>query len=198
MSAFPARYMKVCVWIIGAIVTAWAIACCLVGLLACIPINAVWDLSVKGSCINTYSYYFGLQIPNIVTDFAILALPWKAIFDMRLDRSSTIALSSVVMLGLLTCIFDIIRLVVLVQTPQTLDFSWNQVPASVWTDLEPSVAMLAACLPMWRPLLHFNHFWRERQVSTSLVDDGAEYDMDNQQHKSQFEAHSRDFSSGSD
>lgn len=125
MAAFPSRYMRLSCWIIGSLVAAWGIALCITGLLACIPIHKSWSLNPlePGRCIDTYAYYFGLQIPNILSDFAILFLPFKAVYDLHLPRTRMLQVLGVLSIGLLTCIFDIIRLVVLVQMPNTPDFS---------------------------------------------------------------------------
>ena len=54
--------------------------------------------------------------------------------------------------------FATITINILLRIPDTPDIPWNQVSASIWTDLEPSVAMLAACMPIMRPLLHPRDF----------------------------------------
>lgn len=46
------------------------------------------------------AYYFGLQIPNIVTDFVILFMPFKALVDLRLGLSKTLQVSSVLAVGI--------------------------------------------------------------------------------------------------
>ena len=38
----------------------------------------------------------------------------------------------------------------------------NLVAASMWTNLEPSIAVFVACLPVMRPLLHPREFWARR------------------------------------
>lgn len=172
-SAFPgARYLRQAITVTASFVAAWAFACCLVGMMACLPIHAAWDVALQSAgrarCIDYNKYYYGLQIPNILSDVIILALPWKAVYDMSksqgLAMRQTIALFGIFSLGIVTVVFDIIRLVVLLQTPTTLDFSWNQVPASIWTDIEPSVAILVACMPVMRPLLNLPTFMRRRRA----------------------------------
>ncbi|KAI9717115.1 MAG: hypothetical protein M1828_007448 [Chrysothrix sp. TS-e1954] len=167
-SAFPSRWIHATTVALGGIIVAWGIACCLVGLLACLPIHKSWDPTTPGHCINLQHYYYGLQIPNIVTDFAILGLPFYPIWKLHLPTEKKVLMSGVMCIGLLTCIFDIIRLVVLVRLPNGGDAAWNQTNASVWTDLEPSVAILVACLPILRPLLHPLTFWRMRQNQSSV------------------------------
>lgn len=98
--AFPQRYMKIGVWILAGIIVAWATALCLVGLLACLPIRKSWDPTVPGTCIDVFEYYYGLQIPNIITDFIIVFMPFKAIYGLRLPFSQLLQIGAVFTLGL--------------------------------------------------------------------------------------------------
>lgn len=183
-SAFPRKYMRISVSIMSAIVIAWTIAVILVAILSCIPIRASWTpaLQPTATCINNPQFYYGSQIPNIITDFAILFLPLKAVYDLKMPMKQTLQLSAVLCLALVTCAFDIVRMVVLVQLPAGGNFTskWvishvaiktnrhlgDQVGLSIWTDVEPSVALLVACMPIMRPLFRPAHFLKLRSQST--------------------------------
>ena len=56
---------------------------------------------------------------------------------------------------------DVARLVALVQLEGNgTDFTWNQVPASIWTCVEPAVAIATACLVHLRPVGQWmRHYW---------------------------------------
>ena len=59
-----------------------------------------------------------------------------------------------------TCVFDIIRLVVFLDMPEASpDLTWINLPPAMWLDIEASVAILCACLPVMRPLIHPKRFW---------------------------------------
>lgn len=73
-----------------------------------------------------------------------------------------------------TCAFDIVRLVVLVNLNNGGNFTRNQVNLSVWTDIEPSIAILVACLPILRPLLRPRTFLKLRNESAA-DNDNTEY-----------------------
>ena len=70
--------------------------------MACLPIHKSWDVTgaVAGTCINMYRYYYGLQIPNIITDFAILVLPFNEIYKLRLPWVQIAQIGGVLGLGL--------------------------------------------------------------------------------------------------
>ena len=46
---------------------------------------------------------------------------------------------------------------------------------SIWTDIEPSMALLVACLPVCRPLLQPRKFWQMRKMSHAMDGDDEEY-----------------------
>ena len=64
---------------------------------------------------------------------------------------------------------DVIRLVALVQLDgNSGDFTWNQVPVSIWTCIEPAVAITTACLVHLRPIaLWMQHYWQLQPEPTS-------------------------------
>ncbi|KAJ5636015.1 uncharacterized protein N7484_009328 [Penicillium longicatenatum] len=67
-------------------------------------------------------------------------------------------LSAIFILGLLTFIFDIIRLVALIDLSTAgNDITYTQVSSSVWTCIEPAVGIIAACLSNMRPLFKLVH-----------------------------------------
>ncbi|KAL9052773.1 MAG: hypothetical protein Q9162_005193 [Coniocarpon cinnabarinum] len=111
-------------------------------------------------------------IPNIITDFALLFLPLIGLLDMRtaLGRSRALQIGAVFALGLVTCVFDIIRFVVMLRFDDSPDITWNNVSASVWTDVEPSMAYLVACLPLLRALVTPLQFWRARGGTRSRAE----------------------------
>ena len=100
LAAFPSRYMKISVWVIAGVTVAWGIAICLVGIFACVPVHKFWQPLTPGNCINQYRYYYGLQIPNIVTDFAILVLPFKEIYALALPFTRLLQVGGVLTLGI--------------------------------------------------------------------------------------------------
>ena len=160
--AFPTVYIRYSVIALSGIVTAWTIACTIVALAACLPIHKSWYAQTPGHCIDTKAYFYGMQIPNIITDFAILLVPLKAISDLKLGKAMLPQLFSVFAIGMTACVFDIIRLVTLLRLSRYADLTWHHVSAWIWTELEPSVAMLAACMPAMGPLLHLRQLLRFR------------------------------------
>ncbi|KAF9890233.1 hypothetical protein FE257_006145 [Aspergillus nanangensis] len=150
---FPVRPMIIGVNIVGALVVLWCFGVCLIGAVTCIPFRKLWEPEIPGGCINLAQFYYGLQIPNIVTDAVILAMPMRVVWNLHVPRMQKMLLSGIFLLGLLTLIFDIIRLVAMIELSESgSDITYNQVPPSVWTCIEPAVGITAACLSNMRPL----------------------------------------------
>ena len=98
--AFPLRYMRISAIAIGSVIAAWCISCVIVGLVPCLPIHKAWHPELPGTCINYYHYYYGLQIPNIVTDFAIFFLPFKAVWELQLPTKQKFLMSGIFCIGI--------------------------------------------------------------------------------------------------
>ncbi|KAE8395882.1 integral membrane protein [Aspergillus alliaceus] len=156
---FPVKPMAIAANVVGLIVILWCLAVCLVGAMTCIPFRKLWQPQVPGRCINLAQFHYGLQIPNILTDAVILVMPMRVVWSLQVSRARKIILSGIFLLGLVTLIFDIVRLVAMVEVSEAgSDITYEQVSPSVWTCIEPAVGITAACLPSMRPL--FNRFPR--------------------------------------
>lgn len=75
----------------------------------------LWNPTLEGSCINLIPFYYGLQIPNIVTDLLIIIVPIREILLLELTPKLKIGASAMFLLGMITLIFDIVRLVAMVR-----------------------------------------------------------------------------------
>ncbi|KAL4970637.1 uncharacterized protein BDV14DRAFT_186423 [Aspergillus stella-maris] len=152
---FPIRPMKVSVYIVGTSIVLWCFGVCLIGAVTCIPFRKLWMPELEGGCIDLAKFYYGLQVPNIVTDAVILFMPVRVVWGLNMPRVQRVLLLGIFMLGALTLIFDIIRLTALIELSGSgPDVTYNQVNASVWTCIEPCVGITAACLSNMRPLFN--------------------------------------------
>ncbi|KAJ6139715.1 hypothetical protein N7471_006201 [Penicillium samsonianum] len=147
------KTMKYAVNIVSLSVILWTACGVLAGCFACIPTEKLWHPMVEGGCMNLSKFNYGIQIPNIATDAIILLMPMHIVWNLPISKAKKSGLSEVFVLGFLTLIFDIIRLVVLIQlSTQGDEITYNQVPASVWRCIDPAVGIVAACLTNMRHL----------------------------------------------
>ncbi|KAI1128061.1 hypothetical protein F5Y10DRAFT_182181 [Nemania abortiva] len=131
------------------------IAVFLATVLQCIPINKTWQPEIEGTCIDRRVLFTVSSTFNIVTDILILALPLRIFIDLKIPRRTKIALMMIFLLGFLTTITSIIRLVLLVQglfmlkTTLSADANIGFVTSAIETNL----AIITASAPALRPLL---------------------------------------------
>lgn len=98
---FPVKSMNIMVWIVSAIVVLWAFGGILVGCFTCVPIEKLWNPMMPGGCLNMGKFYYGLQIPNIVTDAMILFMPMHAVWGLPISRAQKFGLSGIFVVGFL-------------------------------------------------------------------------------------------------
>ncbi|KAJ5653893.1 hypothetical protein N7490_000896 [Penicillium lividum] len=155
---FPTKTMKAAVNVVGTIVILWAACGILSGCFICLPTRKLWLPATPGACMDLGKYYYGLQIPNIATDAIILVMPMHTVWNLPISRAQKTGLSAIFIVGLLTLIFDIIRLVALIDLSKAgSDITYTQVNSSVWTCIEPAVGIVASCLSNMRPLFKVVH-----------------------------------------
>jgi hypothetical protein len=106
--------MKGAVYTVGMMVVLWGFGVCLVGGFICIPLRKLWDTTVSGGCLNLGQYYYGLQVPNIITDAIILIMPMRVVWGLPITKIQKSLLSGIFVVGTLTLVFDIVRLVALI------------------------------------------------------------------------------------
>jgi hypothetical protein len=65
----------------------------------CTPVDAVWDISVHGKCINSQAFVYTAAGFSILEDIVIMLLPIWELKDLRLDLRKRIALGFMFALG---------------------------------------------------------------------------------------------------
>lgn len=162
-------------WQINVLITLvvlWGAGIILTAFFLCIPMEKNWHPQVEGTCIPIIPFYYGLQIPNIVTDLLIIVVPIREVMKLQLNKRLKTGAMTMFALGIITLVFDIIRLVALLEVSagnKALDFTYNIVDVAVWTTIEPTVAILAVCIPSVRTLYRRNrHSQQPTNISTTL------------------------------
>ncbi|KAL8709355.1 MAG: hypothetical protein Q9220_005948 [cf. Caloplaca sp. 1 TL-2023] len=159
-------------------VTALTIACVLTSVFQCIPIQKFWETLagalaplLGGRCINVRIYFLITGSINTLTDFSLLALPIPMLGRLRTGTPQKLMLTTIFSVGLTVCAVSIVRLVLLANVDVsditcksttihplnplpflTTEPTGNYVPTAIWTAAEPSIAVVSACLPSFRPL----------------------------------------------
>ncbi|KAL9593971.1 MAG: hypothetical protein Q9179_005614 [Wetmoreana sp. 5 TL-2023] len=152
---FPVPHFRRILYIIAAVVTCFLVSGDLVCLFQCIPVHSFWDVDVPGYCINIDRFFIGIGSVNVVLDFIIFILPIPLLWRLRTSFNQKIVLTLIFTVAGFVVIVSIVRVIVLSRIG-TKDLTWiqsgNYINGGIWTETEPSVAVICACLPSLRPL----------------------------------------------
>ncbi|KAK6820991.1 hypothetical protein PG987_015391 [Apiospora arundinis] len=124
-----------------------------VGFLAVVPIAAWWDPAAADRLTpaqkrhdDDFQLYTG--VATCFTDVMILTFPLGQLYRLRIERWRKIGLMATFMVGFVTCIVAIIRTVA-----TYVDLSNSATVQTLFRGLEPTIGIIAACLPLIHPLL---------------------------------------------
>ncbi|KAF1835395.1 hypothetical protein BDW02DRAFT_496109 [Decorospora gaudefroyi] len=123
----------------------------------CMPFAFNWDKSIpNGRCFNVQVFANSSSVPNIATDLAMLLLPLRTVWRLKISVARRIGLLLIFLTGSVGIIASVIRTIVFAQTlakagPLT-DVTWNHVSLINWTIIEPGMYLLSACALSFKPL----------------------------------------------
>ncbi|KAF5493503.1 Satratoxin biosynthesis SC1 cluster protein 4 [Colletotrichum fructicola] len=121
---------------------------------ACRPVSFYWTqyLGEKGSCINVSLFFLLLGIVNMFNDIVILLVPVPRIWGLHMNKRTKTSIIGIMLLGGFVCVASVVRIYYLNGLFQNIDVTWWMGPSFAWSSLEPSVAIISACLPTFAPL----------------------------------------------
>lgn len=91
---FPNRDFKLMTSALIAIMIMWCTGVMFTGIFMCTPVHKAWKPLTPGSCISLVPYYYGMQIPNVITDILILLLPFREIQRLELPFKQKIGVAA--------------------------------------------------------------------------------------------------------
>jgi hypothetical protein len=151
---FPGHRTHTAIYILSAILIAASLANTIAALAACQPYAANWDMKIPGAkCINKEALFIWSSIPNIVTDVAMLILPLPIVWKLHTNKRMKAGLTVTLLVGSIGLITSILRFNGFFQNNSFTDGTYAGVELMIWTQTEPGVYLICACLPTFRPLL---------------------------------------------
>ncbi|KAJ9149249.1 Pth11-like integral membrane protein [Pleurostoma richardsiae] len=126
---------------------------------ACKPVSHFWTQfgGTAGTCIDTNKFFLALGIVNMITDFYILLIPIPQILKLQMSTKKKLGVTGIMMLGSFVCSASAVRIYYLTRLIDSIDVTSAMGPLFIWSDLEPSIAIVSACLPHLAPLRHIVH-----------------------------------------
>ncbi|KAH8904453.1 hypothetical protein BR93DRAFT_946751 [Coniochaeta sp. PMI_546] len=153
------------------VVGAWGISQVLIGIFICTPIRGFWDATVRAKCIPNYPQFYINAAGNIITDIAVLVMPFPLLKRLNLPKQQKLLLFGIFGLGFFTVAISVLRIKYLKLFE---DFTWQNVETSAWSIGELCSGITCACLPTLRPFLKA-HF---PTLGTQLTDGYQDYGND--------------------
>ena len=149
---FPLPRFRTIAFAIGYSCILWAVMTILIAFLICRPLSFNWDpRGTDGVCGSIPAAWMAVGILDVVFDVVILLLPLPMLAKLRMRWQRKCAVGSVFVLGIITICVGIIRTTVTIKV-NTFDFTYDGYYVTVWSTVEPPVAIIVACLMTLRPL----------------------------------------------
>ena len=165
--------------IMGVFLVAWWISYVTAVILSCRPVNAFWDQSIKGHCMNEMTLAYGLTATELVMNIALVIMPIPWIIRLNLPKEKKFAIGGVFMLGGFVLVACSLRFPFLAEFKYT-DASWTIAGSGIWVNIEANVGIASVCLPVMRPLFNAlrisnlrTSFSNSREKRRSLTTDTA-------------------------
>ncbi|KAF1843772.1 uncharacterized protein K460DRAFT_378830 [Cucurbitaria berberidis CBS 394.84] len=123
----------------------------------CKPFAFNWDKTIPGGkCFNVQFFSNSSSVPNIATGLAVLVLPSRVLWGLRISIGRKVGLLLIFLTGSVGIIASIIRTMIFADTlanagPLT-DVTYNHVSLIDWTIIEPGMYLLSTCALSFKPL----------------------------------------------
>ncbi|KAK7408028.1 hypothetical protein QQX98_009801 [Neonectria punicea] len=158
------RIFSIMYWSAVSLTTVYPLILWITMACACRPVSYYWTqyLGAEGSCIDTHLFFLLLGIVNMLNDIVILLVPIPRILQLHLKKRVKASICGIMLLGSFVCVASIVRIYYLNGLFKNIDAAWWMGPSFAWSSIEPSVAIISACLPTLAPLFRMG-----RNKSTS-------------------------------
>jgi len=161
------RWFKLTTYALGTLVCIWFLGVFFSVLFQCTPIDKAWYPLKDGHCIDLVPFLWGNSISNNILDWLILFLPVIPVWRLQMEPVQKFLVMGSFLLGSIACVTSLIR-AISTGTVNLSDLSKSVFKASIWTYIEPSVGVIAACLPYLANML--GQKVRKILVAVSSVD----------------------------
>ncbi|WQF80419.1 Putative extracellular membrane protein, CFEM [Colletotrichum destructivum] len=119
----------------------------------CIPIQAVWDRSIHGRCLNITAISYAGAAVTIIEDLILIAMPIPELMKLQLGLKKKLAVVFLFGFGSFAIIASIIRLKYMVMFSRSYDPTYDFFEVNLWSGIEVNTAIICGSLPALFPLL---------------------------------------------
>ncbi|KAK8066189.1 hypothetical protein PG997_012936 [Apiospora hydei] len=142
------RATRISAWVIIILMLCYYIPVFIIKVQVCRPINAYWDLSIKGvDLVSQRALFVADTVMSTVSDTAVLILPIPATVSLRMQIGQKLKIWSMLGLGGLATMASIVRMVIVVKLQSSNDQSVEFVRFNLLGTAEVTIGVVCACLP---------------------------------------------------
>ncbi|KAF2100371.1 MFS general substrate transporter [Rhizodiscina lignyota] len=156
------------------VVNVGGLALSILNIAQCRPLSSAFETPIPNGakCTDIVTLYLSSAPLNIITDLAILFLPFPVLTSIKLPRKQKIILLVTFGFGVFIAVVDVVRIAYLQQAFMTRiesvqtnshsegpdarnssDFSWYGAISYTWSAIEVHVGIMVACVPGLKPLV---------------------------------------------
>ncbi|PVH93501.1 hypothetical protein DM02DRAFT_603906 [Periconia macrospinosa] len=114
----------------------------------CNPRKRFWDRTAPGTCINAHAASVAAGIVNVISDYVMLIIPQKIIWNLHMARDQRVGISAIFAIGLFACVCATVRLIYSVKLlMHNEDMTYVMSPVGLWTCGEMASIFLVLGVP---------------------------------------------------
>ncbi|KAK3356750.1 hypothetical protein B0T25DRAFT_138716 [Lasiosphaeria hispida] len=146
------RRASIIVLVIVVIASLWSITAVAT---AAIPLQALWNINMKATYMQSDRAWWSLAGLNIGTDLVIFTLPIPIVARLSLPPRQNVLVVGTFAIGFFVCVVSFIRLGILIQSARAPDPDWtyNGANLTYWTLIEGNTGIAVACIMTLKPLV---------------------------------------------
>ncbi|KAL8752082.1 MAG: hypothetical protein Q9199_005985 [Rusavskia elegans] len=148
LKASPNPHYKILIYVVMIGATIGHVTGTFVLIFQCSPPQKSWQPLTSGHCLSNDATFYGLAAVTVFFDVVIFFLPIPLLLKLNINNKKKIALICVFMLGLLTTVCSIMRMVQIIAIAKT----GNSTMLVLWGVIELNVGIILTCIPTLGPL----------------------------------------------
>jgi hypothetical protein len=150
---FRKTHTETACYVVMALIVGYGLAFGLAAAFQCQPVAFTWmqlNEGYAGRCNNVNVQSWCTAIFNIALDVAVLLLPLRELWKLRMNAKKKVMLMGMFCLGFATTIVSIVRLSSLISIANSENISWDYMEGAYMSTLEMDMGIITACLPAVR------------------------------------------------
>ncbi|PWY66352.1 integral membrane protein [Aspergillus sclerotioniger CBS 115572] len=168
LNIFTSKAMRMACYAVATVMLGNWFGTTVAGLLVCQPLSYFW--TGVGHCINTNAFFRWSGLANLVTDCVMLVLPMPMVWNLQASLRLKLGICLTFLFGSIGLISSIFRFYILFVTNSEVDITWTAATFVLWCVVECGTYQIAACFPLYRPLVKF--LGRKLHLTTSRGESG--------------------------